>query len=46
MVHLCESGETVDCPTHFGGDPLRAIVPHDDLGDHISQRRVTHARND
>ena len=25
---------------------MRAIVPHDNLGDHVSQRRVAHTRND
>lgn len=42
----CESGEAFGSATHFGGDLPRAVVPHDDLGDHIPQPRVTQARND
>ena len=32
--------------THFGGDPPGAVVPHDDLGDHILQTGVAETRND
>ena len=45
-IVYCESVETFCSATHFGGDPLGAVIPHDDLGDHILQTGVAETRND
>ena len=43
---LSRCGKAFDSTTHLGGDLLRAVVPHDDLGDHILQTGVAEARSD